>query len=76
MMNPYKVQIERLISPIVGDFIAKITLNFQCRALNIEAENVGPEHLEELSHKIGHALEVQGKQKEAEEIAEKIRNLR
>jgi hypothetical protein len=73
--NNYAQKIERLLSPMVGDFIAKMAIKSQCKSLGITPENIRPTHLEALSKKIGDALAFHGHQDEAGSIVKKIETM-
>lgn len=72
MSNIYAEKIERLLSPLVGEFIAKMALKSQCKSLGITPDGIGPGHLDALSKKIGDALAFHGHKNEAASIVKKI----
>ena len=76
MANRFADSIEKLLSPLVGDFVAKMAVKSQCRAIGITPEDIGPQHLPDLARKIGAALAFQGKKAEAEGIVKKIETMR
>jgi hypothetical protein len=76
MTNRYAEKIKSLISPHVGDFIAKMAVESQCKALGISPEGIGPQHLEELADKFKNAMAFYGYKSEGENIANAIRGIR
>ena len=76
MANRYAAQIESLLSPLVGDFVAKMAVKSQCKSLGIIPEEIDQKNLEALSKKIGDALAFHGHKNEAEKIVGKIKNMR
>ena len=76
MANRFAESIEKLLAPIVGDFVARMAVKSQCRAIGITPEDIGPQHLPDLAKKIGATLAFQGKKVEAESIARKINSMR
>jgi hypothetical protein len=75
MVNKYGQKIEQLLSPLVGDFIAKMAVKSQCKSLGITPENIQPQNLEALSKKIGDALAFHGHKDEAVKIVKTIKSL-
>lgn len=76
MANRFAESIERLLAPLVGDFVAKMAVKSQCNALGITPDDIGPQHLPQLAKKIGDALAFQGKKAEADGITRKIESMR
>ena len=76
MANRFAESIEKLLSPLVGGFVAKMAVKSQCRAIGITPEDIGPQHLSELAQKIGAAIAFQGKKAEADGIVKKIQSMR
>ena len=76
MANHYSQEIERLLSPLVGDFVGKMAIKSQCKSLGIGPEDIGPQHLDALSKKIGNALAFHGHKTEADRIVQRIKSLR
>ena len=75
MTQAYSDRIQALLEPLVGAFVARRAVNFQCKSMGITPEQIGPSNLAALADKIGRALEVQGKQADAKAIVERIRSL-
>jgi hypothetical protein len=73
--NPYAEKIEDLLSPMVGDFIAKMALKSQCKSLGITPDQIGPQHLDDLSDKVGQALSFHGHKEDVEKISALIRRI-
>ena len=76
MANRFAEQIESLLTPLLGDFMAKMAVKSQCRSLGITPEDIGAQHLEELSGKVGQALAFHGKKEESDRIVRKIKSMR
>ena len=75
MGNPFAQKIEKLLEPLVGGFVGKMAVKSQCKSLGITPDEIGPQHLEPLSKKIGAALASQGHSAEADTIIRKIRTM-
>jgi len=75
MVNPYAAKIEAFLSPMVGDFIAKMALKSQCKSLGITPEQITPQYLDALSKKIGDALAFHGHQQEVDMIVKRIKSI-
>lgn len=75
VVNHYAEKIERLLAPLVGEFIAKMAVKSQCKSLGITPDDIGPHHLEDLSKKIGQALSFHGHREQAEKIVQMIKRL-
>jgi hypothetical protein len=73
--NPYAQKIEALLSPMVGGFMAKMALKSQCKSLGITPDEIGRQHLDALSKKIGDALAFHGHKGEADRVVAKIKNM-
>lgn len=76
MANRFAEQIEAILTPLVGEFVAKMAVKSQCKSLGIAPEDIGVQHLEPLSKKIGAALAFHGKDAESQVIITKIRSMR
>lgn len=74
MSNELAKKIEKILEPIVGDFIAKAAVKAQCKSIGTTPDDLQPYHLEPLSKKIESALRIYGY--EDTEVGEKIRNLK
>lgn len=74
MANELAQNIEKLLEPIVGDFIAKAAVKAQCKSIGTTPDELGPQHLEALSKKIEAAIKIYGH--DATEIGEQIRKLK
>jgi hypothetical protein len=72
--NELAKKIEKLLEPIVGDFIAKAAVKAQCKSIGTTPDDLQTYHLEPLSKKIESALRIYGY--EDTEVGEKIRNLK
>jgi hypothetical protein len=75
MANPYAEKIERILTPVVGGFVAKITVRSQCKSLGITPDEIGIQHLDKLSGKIGAALAFHGHKQEADKITGIIKHM-
>lgn len=75
MANRFAEQIERLLSPLVGDFVAKMAVKSQCKSLGITPDNIAKQNLEPLSKKIGDALAFHGHKEKANKIVETIKSM-
>ena len=75
MTNEYAIKIEKLLSPLVGDLMAKMALKSQCKSLGIVPDEIAPQHLEQLASKIGFALSIQGHKDDAEHIISTINGM-
>ena len=75
MGNPFAEKIEKLLEPLVGGFVGKMAVKSQCKSLGITPDEIGPQHLDQLSKKIGAALSSQGHSDQAESIIRKIRTM-
>jgi hypothetical protein len=73
LANELAQKIEKLLEPIVGDFIAKAAVKAQCKSIGTTPDDLNPQHLEALSKKIEAAIKIYGH--DATEIGEKIRKL-
>jgi hypothetical protein len=76
LANRYAEQIERLLSPLVGDFVAKMAVKSQCKSLGITPDEIRQQDLEALSKKIGDALAFHGHKNEADKIVGMIKNMK
>lgn len=76
MPNTYAEKIKGLISPLVGDFIAKKAVESQCKAIGITPEAISAQHLDVLAKKFENAMAFYGYKNEAENIAKAIRSIR
>jgi hypothetical protein len=75
LANRFADQIERLLSPLIGDFIAKMAVKSQCKSLGITPDQISAQHLDPLSKKIGDALAFHGHKGEASNIIRKIASM-
>ncbi|MCK4790299.1 MAG: hypothetical protein KAV87_41565 [Desulfobacteraceae bacterium] len=75
MANPYAEKIERLLSPLIGDFMAKMAMKSQCKGLGITPDEIGPQHLDDLAKKIGEALAFHGHKEETDRIVATIKRM-
>ena len=75
MANRFAQNIEKLLEPLVGGFVGKMAIKSQCKSLGISPDDIGPQHLDALSKKIGAALSSQGHASEADSIIRKIKSL-
>ena len=75
MVNPFAEKIEELLEPLVGAFVGKMAVKSQCKSLGITPDEIGPQHLEPLSKKIGAALASQGHSDQADSIVRKIKTM-
>ena len=75
LTNEYADQIENLLSPLVGDLMAKMALKSQCKSLGILPEEIGLQHLEPLAMKIGFALGIHGHRDKTDKIVTSIKNM-
>jgi hypothetical protein len=75
MENGYGKKIEQLLSPLVGEFIAKMAVKSQCKSIGITPDNIQQQNLETLSKKIGDALAFHGHKDEANKIVAAIKNM-
>jgi hypothetical protein len=73
--NLYASKIEAFLSPLVGDFIAKMALKSQCKSLGITPDQITPQNLDALSKKIGDALAFHGHQNEVDMIVKRIKTI-
>ena len=73
--NEYAIKIEELLSPLVGDLMAKMALKSQCKSLGIIPDEIAPQHLDQLASKIGFALSIQGHKDDAEHIISTINSM-
>lgn len=76
MPNTYADKIKNVISPLVGDFIAKKAVESQCKAIGITPDTISAQHLEPLAKKFENAMAFYGYKNEAENIAKAIRSIR
>jgi hypothetical protein len=76
MSNSYAEKIKKVISPLVGDFIAKKAVESQCKAIGITPDTINAQHLDALAAKFQNAMAFYGYKNEAENIAKAIRNIR
>ena len=74
MSNELAKKIEKILEPIVGDFIAKAAVKAQCKSIGTTPDDLQTYHLEPLSKKIESALRIYGY--EDTEVGEKIRHLK
>ena len=75
MANEYAIKIENLLSPLVGDLMARMALKSQCKSLGITPDEIAPQHLDQLASKIGFALSIQGHKDDAENIISTINSI-
>jgi hypothetical protein len=76
MPNIYADKIKGIISPLVGDFIAKKAVESQCKSLGITPDAISAQHLDALAKKFQNAMAFYGYKSEAENIAKAIKSLR
>ena len=76
MPNRFSENIENLLAPVVGDFMAKMAVKAQCKSLGITPEPIELQHLPALAQKIGDAMAFMGKREQSESIVNKIKGLR
>lgn len=76
MANRYAQQISQILTPVVGRFMGEVAVRAHCKALNIDPEAIGPQHLEPLAKRIEDALEYFGAGDRAAQVAAMIRQLR
>jgi len=74
--NIYATKIEALLSPLIGDFLAKMAVKSQCKSLGITPEDIGQQHLDPLAKKISDALAFQGHKDGIDKIVQRIKNIR
>ena len=75
-MAPYAEQIEKLLTPIVGEFMSKMAVKSQCATLGITPQQIGPQHLAPLAQKIGLALGVSVEKAKVAVIVTQIQSIR
>ena len=75
MANRFAQNIEKLLEPLVGGFVGKMAVKSQCKSLGITPDDIGPQHLDALSKKIGAALAFHGHKSEADSIVRKIKTM-
>ena len=76
MPNRFSEQIEQILAPVVGDFMAKMAVKAQCKSLGITPDNITIAHLPDLAQKIGDAMAFMGKREQSESIVGRIQGLR
>ncbi len=74
MSNELAQRIEKLLEPIVGDFIARAAVKAQCKSIGTTPDELKADHLDPLSRKIEAAIKIYGH--DATEIGEAIRRMR
>ncbi len=74
MANELAQRIEKLLEPIIGDFIAKAAVKAQCRAIGTTPDELTVNDLDPLSRRIEAAIKIYGH--DATEIGDAIRRMR
>ena len=64
--------IQKLISPLVGEFMAEMIIKSQCRTMGIKPDEIRSEHIDTLSKKISTTLAFHGHRDQAETIEKRI----
>lgn len=76
MANGLAQDIERMLSSVMGDFIATATLKKNCELIGTSPDNLSVAELPALSEKIEKSIAFFNNADTAKEIAEKIKSLR
>jgi hypothetical protein len=76
MSSAFASEVERLLAPVLGEFIAKATVAKSCRAIGTTPDDLAYSHISEFSKQIEGALNALIGSKQADEIVAKIRNIR
>ena len=67
------LKIERILSPLIGHFMAKMALRSQCERLGITPDQLEIHHLDALSEHIGSALTCSGYNDDIRRIIDSIK---
>ncbi len=76
MANPLAHQIERLLAPIVGEFIATATVKKNCELIGITTNDLTTNHIPDLAARIEKSVSFFSGKEAGIEVADEIRNLR
>lgn len=75
MANNLARQVEKVLTAVVGDFIAKATIKKNCALIGVSPENLKVDDLPELANHIEKSITFFSDASTGTEIAEKIRGL-
>jgi hypothetical protein len=70
------MEIEKLLTDTLGEFIAKATVKKNCELIGTTPDTLTPDKLPELAEKIDKSVAFFSSQEAGSEIAAKIRNLK
>lgn len=76
MPNKLALEIEKILSETVGDFIARATVKKNCEMIGTTPDTLTPDMLPELAQKIDKSVSFFSGKDTGEAIAERIRNIR
>lgn len=75
MANPLAQNVEKLLTSVVGEFIAKATVKRNCELLGVSVNDLAPEHLPDLAARIEKSVSFFSGKEAGAEVADKIRGL-
>lgn len=75
MANQLAQQVEKVLGPAVGEFIAKATVKKNCELIGTTPDSLGAAHLTELADHIEKSVSFFSGKETGMEVAEKIRSL-
>jgi hypothetical protein len=76
LANKLAMEIEKLLSDTLGEFIAKATVKKNCELIGTTPDNLTADKLPELADKIDKSVAFFSSQEAGSELATKIRNLK
>ncbi len=75
MPNKLALEVEKILSASVGDFIARATVKKNCDLIGTTPDTLTPDQLPELAEKIDKSVSFFSGKDAGHALAEKIRNL-
>lgn len=76
MANKLAMEVEKILSAAVGDFIAKATVKKNCELIGTTPDELTMEHLPALAEKIERSVSFFSGKEVGSGVAEKIRSIR
>ncbi len=75
MQNPIALNVQRILSATVGDFVARAMLKKSCNLMGIAPEQLEPDHLAPLADNLGRSVSFFAGNEIGTEVAEQVRAL-
>ncbi len=76
MANKLAQEVEKLLSDILGEFIAKATVKKNCELIGTTPDTLTPQQLPELAEKIEKSVEFFAKDVTASDVKDKVRAIK